>query len=79
MEIITDLEVGQIFEAEITRVEEYGIFVRLPKSKMGLCHVSNLGQKYTDGLASHFKVGNMMKVVISSIGADGKVAVKQIS
>lgn len=79
MEIVTDLEVGQVFDAEITRVEEYGIFVRLPKNKMGLAHVSNLGQKYPDGLANHFKVGNVMKVVISSIGADGKIAVKKVS
>ena len=33
-EIITDLEVGQTFDAKITRVEEYGIFVALPKKKM---------------------------------------------
>ncbi|MDR0369559.1 MAG: hypothetical protein LBH96_03445 [Candidatus Peribacteria bacterium] len=34
MEIVTDLEVGQVFDAEITRVEEYGIFVKLPKNKI---------------------------------------------
>jgi predicted RNA-binding protein with RPS1 domain len=44
-----------------------------------LAHVSNLGQKYPDGLAHHFKVGNVMKVVISAIGADGKIAVKRVS
>ncbi|MDR0281975.1 MAG: hypothetical protein LBI53_01250 [Candidatus Peribacteria bacterium] len=26
----------------MARVEDYGIFVKLPKGKMGLCHVSNL-------------------------------------
>lgn len=79
LEIVTDLEVGQVFDAEISRVEEYGIFVRLPKNKVGLAHVSNLGQKYPDGLTNHFKVGNMMRVVISAIGADGKIAVKKVS
>ena len=78
MEIVTDLEVGQTFDAEITRVEDYGIFVRLPKNKMGLAHVSNLGQKYSDALSNHFKVGATMKVVISSIGTDGKIAVKKV-
>jgi len=33
-EIVTDLEVGQTFDAQITRVEEYGLFVQLPKKKM---------------------------------------------
>ncbi|MBO7505196.1 hypothetical protein J6T66_03520 [bacterium] len=26
----------------MTRVEEYGVFVKLPKGKLGLCHVSNI-------------------------------------
>lgn len=77
-EIVTDLEVGQTFDAKITRVEDYGIFVELPKKKMGLCHVSNLSQKYADGLTNHFKIGQMMKVAIKSVDSDGKVAVKQI-
>ncbi len=76
-EIVTDLEVGQTFDAKITRVEEYGIFVALPKKKMGLCHVSQLGQKYTPPLSNHFKIGDMMKVTISGIDNDGKVSVKK--
>lgn len=56
LEIVTDLEVGQSFDAVVTRVEAYGLFVQLPKGKQGLCHVSNLGQKFTDGLEKHFKI-----------------------
>ena len=33
-EIVTDLEVGQVFDAKITRVEDYGLFVELPKKKL---------------------------------------------
>jgi polyribonucleotide nucleotidyltransferase len=77
LEIATDLEVGQSFNAKIVRVENYGLFVQLPKGKQGLCHVSNLGQKYTDGLEKHFKVGDEIHVVISQIGHDGKIAVKR--
>lgn len=76
-EIVTDLEVGQMFDAKITRVEEYGLFVQLPKKKMGLCHVSQLGQKYTAPLSNHFKVGDTIKVTISGIDPDGKVACKK--
>jgi len=33
MEIVTDLEVGQVFDAKVARIEEYGLFVDLPKGK----------------------------------------------
>jgi polyribonucleotide nucleotidyltransferase len=78
LEIATDLEVWQEFDAEITRVEDYGVFVKLPKWKLGLCHVSNMWEKFADGLANHFKVGEKFKCVISSIWADGKIAVKRL-
>ena len=77
LEIATDLKVGQVFDAKIVRVEAYGLFVQLPKGKQGLCHVSNLGQKFTDGLEKHFKIGDTINVVISQIGFDGKIAVKR--
>ena len=77
LEIATDLEVGQSFNAKVVRVENYGLFVQLPKGKQWLCHVSNLGQKYTDGLEKHFKVGDEIHVIISQIGHDGKIAVKR--
>lgn len=77
LEIATDLEVGQVFEAKVVRVADFGLFVQLPKGKQGLCHVSNLGEKFTDGLDKHFKIGDSITAVISQIGQDGKIAVKR--
>ena len=77
LEIATDLEVGQSFEAKVVRIADFGLFVQLPKGKQGLCHVSNLGQKYPDGLNKHFKLGDLINVTISNIGQDWKIAVKR--
>jgi polyribonucleotide nucleotidyltransferase len=78
MEIAADLEVGQEFDAKIKRIEDYGLFVELPKRKMGLCHISNLGARYETPLTNHFKLGQVIKVKIKGIDADGKVAVIKI-
>jgi len=78
LEIASDLEVGQEFEAKIKRIEDYGLFVELPKKKMGLCHISNLGQRYEIPLSNHFKLGQLLKVKIKSIDPDGKIAVMKL-
>ena len=74
LEIASDLEPGQEFDAKIKRIEDYGLFVELPKKKMGLCHISNLGQRYDTPLTNHFKLGQVIRVKIKGIDADGKVA-----
>jgi predicted RNA-binding protein with RPS1 domain len=54
------------------------MFVRLPKGKTGFLHVTNLAQKPVGNLSTHYKVGGKVKVVINSVGQDGKIAVKEM-
>lgn len=77
-EIVTDLEAGQEFDAKITRVEDYWLFVQLPKKKMWLCHISNLWQRYEIPLTNHFKIWQTIRVKIKWIDHDWKVAVVKI-
>ena len=78
LEIASDLEVGQEFDAKIKRIEDYGLFVALPKGKNGLCHISNLGQRYDLPLTNHFKLFQTIRVKIKGIDNDGKIAVTKI-
>jgi len=77
LEIATDFEVWQAFEAKIARIEDYWLFVELPKGKKWLCHISALGQKFTDDLNNHFKVGQVINVIISEIDDMGRIKVKR--
>ncbi len=77
MEIVTDLEVGQVFDAKVARIEEYGLFVDLPKGKKWLCHISALGQRFTDKLDKHFKIWQELKVQISEIDDMGRIKVRR--
>ena len=78
LEIASDLEVGQEFDAKIKRIEDYGLFVALPKGKNGLCHISNLGARYDLPLTNHFKLFETIRVKIKGIDNDGKIAVIKI-
>lgn len=76
-EIATDLEVWQSFEANISRIEDYGVFVDLPKGKKWLCHISDLGQRFEGWLEKHFKIWQTMNVVIKEIDNMWRIKVKR--
>ena len=74
-DITREAKVGEIFEGEVTRVEDYGAFVNLFGDTDGLCHVSRLKWDYVDNASSIVKVGDTLKVVVIGLDEKGKVKV----
>ena len=72
--IVREAKVGEIFEGQVTRVENYGAFVNLFGNCDGLCHVSRLDWKYIEDANDVIKVGDTLKVVVIGI-EEGKVKV----
>ena len=71
--IVREVEVGEEFEGEVTRVEEYGAFVKLFGDKEGLCHVSKLAWGYVKDAHDVVKVGDALKVKVIDIDDHGKI------
>jgi polyribonucleotide nucleotidyltransferase len=77
IEAITfEIEPGKDYDAEITRVENYGTFISVA-GKSGLVHVSNMGGGITDA-TTRFKVGDSMKVQLIKTDEKGRMAFKRI-
>ncbi len=74
-EICREARVGEIFDGEVTRVEDYGAFVNLFGDCDGLCHVSRLKWDYVENAADLVKVGDHLKVVVIGLDEKGKVKV----
>ncbi len=74
-DIVRVAKVGEIFEGQVTRVEDYGAFVNLFGNVDGLCHVSRLKWDYVDNASDIVKVGDSLKVVVIGIDDSGKVKV----
>jgi len=73
--IARDVEIGEEFEGEITRIEDYGVFVKLFGDKEGLCHVSCLTNSYLKSAKDFCKVGDKLKVVVIGLDEKGKIKV----
>ncbi|MBP5694133.1 MAG: polyribonucleotide nucleotidyltransferase [Bacilli bacterium] len=74
-DIARDIEVGEEFDGEVTRIEDYGVFVKLFGDKEGLCHVSRLTNGYLKDAKDFCKLGDKLKVVVIGLDEKGKVKV----
>ena len=78
-EILKDFKVGDLVDAEITGVTDFGVFVKFSKKKNdpdfieGLIHISELDWQLIENPADVVKVGQVVKTKIISI-SDNKVS-----
>ena len=75
LDIVREARVGEEFEGEVTRVEDYGAFVKLFGNVEGLCHVSRLGWGYIAKAGDVCKIGDKLRVRVIEIDEHGKVKV----
>ena len=75
MDIVREAKVGEEFVGVVTRVEDYGCFVKLFGNVEGLCHVSRLGWGYIERAQDVIKVGDELRVRVIEIDDKGKIKV----
>ena len=68
-----ELKVGDIYDAEVVTLKDYGVFVRVADHE-GLVHVSELDDKRVERVEDVVKVGDTMRVKV--LGADEKGRLK---
>lgn len=68
------VKVGDIFEGKIVRIEPYGCFVNLFGDTDGMLHISNLAYTRVEKVDDLFKLGDSIKVTVTSIDDQGKIA-----
>ncbi len=73
LDIARVVEIGEVFEGTISRVEDYGCFVSLFGDKEGLCHVSKLSNGYVKSAKDVVRVGETLKVKVTGVDEHGKI------
>ena len=74
------IEAGSIYEGEIKKVAEFGLFVELVPGQDGLVHVSNIPRDKQRNFDQHYKVGDVVRVeVVEYDQLSGRVRLRLVA
>ncbi len=66
-----DVTEGSKYKGVVTRVERYGVFVRLDASDVtGMAHLSECSDSFVKNLADHYDPGDRVKVLVLKVDKD---------
>ncbi len=71
--IVSEPEVGEIYEGKIVKIMDFGAFVNFFGSKDGLVHVSELAQHRVNKVSDVVKEGDVVKVKLVGLDNRGKI------
>jgi len=64
------VEPGAIVTGEVTRITNFGVFVKLENGKTGLVHISQVSRDYVEDISEVLSAGETVKVKVRSIEGD---------
>ena len=67
------LEVGAIVEGKISKITNFGAFVNMGDSGIGLVHISEVSNSFVKDIRENLKEDQMVNVKVLEIKNDGKV------
>ena len=71
--IVVEPEIGKIYDAEVKKIMNFGVFCEFMPGKDGLVHVSELASEYIKDIESAVKVGDKFRVKVIKIDEQKRV------
>ncbi|NIZ18728.1 polyribonucleotide nucleotidyltransferase [Entomospira culicis] len=73
MGLVSDPEVGVVYQGTVKRLMEFGAFIEILPGKEGLCHISKLSKKRVEKVSDVVKEGDVVKVKLVEIDKMGRL------
>jgi polyribonucleotide nucleotidyltransferase len=71
--LTASVEVGRIYQGQVTSVKDFGAFVEILPGRDGLCHISELSDDYVSNVNDICKVGDQMEVKVIAVDDQDRV------
>ncbi len=71
--LVKDVEVGEVYDAKVSRIMKFGAFADLGNGKEGLVHISQLTKERLNKVEDKFKVGDPIRVKVVEIDKQGRI------
>jgi len=68
-----EAKMGQIYEGKVVSIRDFGAFIEILPGQDGLCHVSELDEKYVKNVTDVVKLGDVVRVKVINIDDQGRV------
>ena len=71
--LTAEVEVGRIYKGKIVTIRDFGAFVEILPGQDGLCHVSELDDKYVKSVEDVCQLGDEVEVKVIAVDDQGRV------
>ena len=76
--IVEEVEVGDVYDAKVVRIMNFGAFVEFGGNKEGMIHISKLSNKRVEKVEDVVKIGDEVEVEVIKIDDKGRIDLKRI-
>jgi polyribonucleotide nucleotidyltransferase len=71
--IVAEVEPGTVYQGEVTRIVDFGAFVRVLPGKEGLLHISQIAHERVENVADYLKEGQIIEVKAMEVDNRGRI------
>ena len=71
--IVSDVEVGQVYDGKVARLMDFGAFVTIVPGKDGLVHISQISDERVDRVSDRLSEGDDVRVKVLEVDRQGRI------
>ncbi len=71
--LVEEVQVGKIYTGRVTAIKDFGAFIEVLPGTEGLCHISELSDRYVSSVTDICNVGDTVTVKVIGIDDQGRI------